>query len=169
MQIQNLDLSQHMPANYYSLKKDEDRFMKISKMVSLDLSYIQVPLTPKHSYSMLSKDQSFQCTLYDLWDTLQDLLDDGEHAEYAVFNYTPEYRGSARVISELWSADWWKDEQAKLPPYSSILAVIFYVDETNVTFQGRNVHPIYVTLGNLHVEYRFVYNQSFLIPSLTDI
>ena len=105
---------------------------------------------------MLSKNQSFKCVMYDLWDTVQDLLNDGEHSEYAVFSYSETSLAGNRSVSELWTADWWKLEQERLPAHSSILAIIFYIDETNVNFQGRNVHPVYITLGNLHVEYRFV-------------
>ena len=60
----------------------------------------------------------------------------------------------SNVYSELWSADWWKEQQAELGKDALILALIIYADETNVTFNGRNMHPVYISLGNLHVEYR---------------
>jgi hypothetical protein len=59
-----------------------------------------------------------------------------------------------RVYSELWTADWWRSQQANLGVEANILAVIPYMDETPVTFNGRNMHPVYVTLGNLHTTYR---------------
>ena len=129
-----------------------------AKMSTLDLSSIPTPCTPKHGISMLAKNQSFKCVMYDLWDTVQDLLNDGEHSEYAVFSYSETNVAGNRSVSELWTADWWKLEQERLPAHSSILAIIFYIDETNVNFQGRNVHPVYITLGNLLVEYRFFKN-----------
>ena len=56
----------------------------------------------------------------------------------------------------MWTADWWKEQQSQVGPYEKILALIIYVDETNVTFNGRNVHPVYISLGNLHVDFRLV-------------
>ena len=38
----------------------------------------------------------------------------------------------------------------------NILAFILYVDETHVTYNGRNMHPIYMSLANLHLSFRYV-------------
>ena len=94
---------------------------------------------------------------YDLWDTVQDLLNDGEHSVNAQFSYVDNATEPAtQVLGEMWTGEWWRDQQVLVGKYEKLLAIILYVDETNVTFNGRNVHPVYISLGNLHVEYRCV-------------
>ena len=99
---------------------------------------------------MVSQDQEMAYMTHDLWQTVQDLLDGGK------FRYEPDPHPLSQndVYGELWSADWWKKQQAELGKDAMILALIIYADETNVTFNGRNMHPVYISLGNLHVEYR---------------
>ena len=124
-----------------------------------------VPFT-KDNVCMIAPEQQLSCITYDLWDTIQDLLNDGEHSTHAHFTYAPDIdsQTSNPLFGELWTAAWWKSEQEKVGQFEKIMALIFYVDETNVTFNGRNVHPVYVSLGNLHVEYRCdnIYSTFFL-------
>ena len=135
---------------------DEENVLASIKMRVLDMSSEPpLPFTTDN-ICMVSPDQQLSCMTYDLWQTIQDLLDDGEHAEFAQFRYDadPHPLTNLDVYGELWTGDWWKEQQAELGNDAMILALIFYADETNVTFNGRNMHPVYISLGNLHVEYR---------------
>ena len=145
-----------MPDSCHQLKVEEDRVLCETKMRILDLSILDQPVSSQ-GVGMLSPNQKLSCMTYDLWDTIQDLLNDGEHSANAHFSYVqnaPESETSGQVFGEMWTAEWWRDQQAQIGKYEKILAIIVYVDETNVTFNGRNVHPVYISLGNLHVEYR---------------
>lgn len=57
------------------------------------------------------------------------------------------------VISELWTGDWWREEQAKAGQ-ENILVIILYSDETSTSFAGKSVNPIYMSLGNLPMSFR---------------
>ena len=146
-----------MPDSCHQLKVEEDRVLGATKMRILDLSSLDQPVSAQ-GVGMITPNQKLSCMTYDLWDTIQDLLNDGEHSSNAHFSYVDnksEAASSGQVLGEMWTAEWWKDQQALVGKYEKILAIIFYVDETNVTFNGRNVHPVYMSLGNLHVEYRY--------------
>jgi hypothetical protein len=49
----------------------------------------------------------------------------------------------------------------------NIMAIIPFVDETPVTFNGRNMHPMYLSLGNLHASFRLEDQNIYLSFSLT--
>ena len=115
---------------------------------------IDIPIS-RTGVRMVNPWQDLKCVTYDLFELAQDLLNDGEHGHYAKFKYSPEFDDSgARLYGEVWSANWWKREQELLGPDANILAFILYVDETHVTYNGRNMHPIYMSLANLHLTYR---------------
>ena len=59
------------------------------------------------------------------------------------------------MYSELWTAEWWHRQQISVGRGKNIIALIAYIDETPVTFNGRNMHPVYVSLGNIHVDFRY--------------
>ena len=147
------DLS--MPTTCHQLKVEEDRVLSDSKMRILDMNEIPQPVSTQ-GVLMIAPNQKISCMTYDLWDTIQDLMNDGDHAANAQFTYKAVIHGDVadEVVGEMWTADWWKEQQAAVGPYEKILALIIYVDETNVTFNGRNVHPVYISLGNLHVDFR---------------
>jgi hypothetical protein len=156
IQLRHLDSSMVIPSTFRQLKADEATVLDNVKMRVLNMSTVpELPFTTD-GVCMVAPDQRLLCMTYDLWQTIQDLLDDGEHAEHAHFRYEPQKHadGGDLVFGECWTGDWWKAQQDEAGPYASILALILYVDETNVTFNGRNVHPVYISLGNLHGEYR---------------
>ena len=111
---------------------------------------------------MVNRWQDFKCVTYDLFGLATDLLNDGDHKHHVQWQYSPEYLvvGHAQVYCELWSANWWKRELEAVGPDAKILAFILYVDETNVTFNGRSMHPIYMSLGNLHLSFRYTLNSN---------
>ena len=92
-----------------------------------------------------------------MWDVLEDLLNDGDHAKHAQFKFKLERDPATgnRIYHELWTGDWWRRQQANLGPKKNVLAIIPYMDETPVTLNGRNMHPVYVSLGNLHTSFRY--------------
>ena len=106
---------------------------------------------------------------YDVWDIIEDLLNDGDHSDHAVFQYSPEFDAESgnRVYSETWTAEWWHRQQISVGLGKNIIALIAYIDETPVTFNGRNMHPVYVSLGNIHVDFRYhiILQQSILQSS----
>ena len=121
-----------------------------------DLSDIPAPVSSK-GIGMLCPGQDLKCVAYDLWDVVQDLLNDGDHHKHAVFKFKPDYDNSTkqRLYSELWTGDWWQRQQIRIGVGNNVLAIIPFVDETPVTFNGRNMHPMYVSLGNLHASFRY--------------
>jgi len=106
---------------------------------------------------MVNKWQDLKCVTYDLFRLASDLLNDGDHKNHVQWCYTPEYLvvTGAQVYCEMWSGNWWKRQQDALAPGAKILAFILYVDETHVTYNGRSMHPIYMSLGNLHLSFRY--------------
>ena len=145
-----------MPDSSHQLKVEEERVLGETKMRVLDLSTLDQPFSTQ-GVCMVAPNQKLSCMTYDLWDTVQDLLNDGEHSVNAQFSYVDNATEPAtQVLGEMWTGEWWRDEQVLVGKYEKLLAIILYVDETNVTFNGRNVHPVYISLGNLHVEYRCV-------------
>ena len=93
---------------------------------------------------------------YDFKHVVEDLLNDGDHGKYAIFQFTPEFSDVTgdRIFSELWTGNWWQRNQSALGTDANILVPIFYMDETPVSYNGRNMHPIYFSLGNSHVSFR---------------
>ena len=96
---------------------------------------------------------------YDIYQVAHDLLNDGDHAHWAVWKHTPEVGAGTgmRSFNEMWTANWWKRQQDELGSHANILAFILYVDETPVTYNGRNMHPIYLSLANLHLSFRYIF------------
>ena len=74
---------------------DEENVLASIKMRVLDMSSEPpLPFTTDN-ICMVSPDQQLSCMTYDLWQTIQDLLDDGEHAEFARFRYDADSQVSA--------------------------------------------------------------------------
>ena len=117
---------------------------------------IQIPVS-RNGLEMVNRWQDLKCVTYDLFRLASDLLNDGDHKNHVQWYYTPEYLTAtgAQVFCEMWSGNWWKREKDSLAPGAKILAFILYVDETHVTYNGRSMHPIYMSLGNLHLSFRY--------------
>ena len=137
------------------LKDVESKVLKTGHLRVVDFNEFEVPMS-RFNVAMISVGADMRCVTYDLKHVVEDLLSDGDHGKYAIFKYNPEYSDvtGARIYSELWTANWWKRLQDNLGPDSNILVPLFYMDETPVSYNGRNMHPIYLSLGNLHVSFR---------------
>ena len=113
---------------------------------------------------MVRVTEDLKCVTYNLMSVAQDLLNDGDHGQHAVFRYTEDRHPTSNIrqFGEMWTGDWWKKQQKELHDGANILVPIIYMDETPVTHNGRNMHPIYMSLGNLYLDSR--YASSFTHP-----
>ena len=85
---------------------------------------IPVPIS-RTGVRMVNPWQDLKCVTYDIFEVARDLHNDGEHAEYAKFTYSPEFTETGeRIYGELWTANWWKTEQSTLGPGANILVFI---------------------------------------------
>ena len=153
--IAQLDFTMPMPSTVLEVRKEESRVFLDARLRIRDLSDIPIPISSK-GIAMLCPGQDLKCVSYDVWEVVQDFLNDGDHHEYAVFKFKPEYDNTTkeRLYSELWTGDWWQRQQIRVGMTKNIMAIIPFVDETPVTFNGRNMHPMYLSLGNLHASFR---------------
>ncbi|KAJ6592687.1 hypothetical protein B0H19DRAFT_1204841 [Mycena capillaripes] len=65
-------------------------------------------------------------------------------------------KGEIRVFEEMWTGDWWKEIQKRLPPGVTIAPLILSSDKTMLSnFRGDNsAWPVYLTIGNIGKETR---------------
>lgn len=158
--ISQLDVTQPLPPSLAAIQKAE------AAQQSMDMIVETVPIeTPSDSSgnSMVER-QSISLVRFDLMTLVHQLLSDPVHVEWFKCNYEPDRRkqgrGQVEVVSELWTARWWRDEELKLGDATvpaeakRILSIILSGDETQVTLRGRMVHPVYLTLGNLYRTFR---------------
>jgi hypothetical protein len=128
----------------------------------VNVTEIRCPILPP-----TAKDGSPMCTgpgfhvlcKLDLKDVLFKLFSEEEHCKHAVFRFTPKFAADgSRIYDELWTAEWFEEQQMILIRLGVedplILAIVIASDATSMTWQGRNVHPVYFTSGSLHREYR---------------
>ena len=134
----------------------EAQVLKTGNLRVADFNEFEIPRS-RFNVDMISLGGDMRCITYDLKHVVEDLLNDGDHGKYAIFKFTPEFSDVTghRIFSELWTANWWQRIQESLGPEANILVPIFYMDETPVSYNGRNMHPIYFSLGNLHVSFRY--------------
>ena len=149
------DKTMPFPETVSELKCAEASVLKKGHLRVVDFNDFSIPVS-RFNVPMVSSGGDMRCVTYDLQHVVQDLLNDGDHGQYAVFKYTPEFCEvtGQRIYSELWTANWWKSQQGLLGDDANILVPLFYMDETPVSYNGRNMHPIYLSLGNLHFSFR---------------
>jgi hypothetical protein len=157
-----------MPSTVLEVRKEESRVFLDARLRVRDLSDITPPISAK-GITILCPGQDLKCVAYDVWEVVQDLLNDGDHHEHAVFKFKPEFDNTTneRLYSEVWTGDWWQRQQIRVGMTKNIMAIIPFVDETPVTFNGRNMHPMYLSLGNLHASFRLEDQNIYLSFSLT--
>jgi len=156
-----------MPSTVLEIRKEESRVLQNAHLRVRDLSDIPPPVSNK-GIGMLCPGQDLKCVGYDLWEVVQDLLNDGDHHKHVVFKFKPDYDNTTkeRLYSELWTGDWWQRQQFGIGAGKNVIAIIPFVDETPVTFNGRNMHPMYVSLGNLHASFRYALFKNMLLKGL---
>lgn len=84
----------------------------------------------------------------DLFEQIDDIFKDVEHCKQSVWRYK-----EVNTYDELWTAEWWKKQQ-EMCGDMDILSLLMYIDETSITMTGRNVYPVYFTVGNLPLHLR---------------
>ncbi|KAJ7690245.1 hypothetical protein B0H17DRAFT_1201811 [Mycena rosella] len=64
--------------------------------------------------------------------------------------------GQIPVFSEMWTGEWWKEIQKRLPPGATIAPLILSSDKTMLSnFRGDNsAWPVYLSIGNIGKETR---------------
>jgi hypothetical protein len=146
-EINALDFTVPLPQSYSEIANAEKEALKSVAMQIVDLD---IPIPQKNGRSVGRFQGRPEVVFYELWTIVEDLFADPILTD-ACF-WRAKHQGdteSQRVFSELNTGTWWEREQRNLGTNSNILALIFASDETLVTMNGRSVHPVYVTLGNL--------------------
>ena len=154
-QLVQFDKKSPFPNSLKMLREVETAVYSQSTLRTCHFKDITVPLS-RSGVGMINVWQDLKAVTYDLYQIATDLLSDGDHAQWAVWKHTIDIGevSGMRAFNEVWTANWWKRQQDELGPEANILAVILYVDETHVTYNGRNMHPIYMSLANLHLSFR---------------
>jgi Plavaka transposase len=82
-----------------------------------------------------------------------------EHMSFtAEQHFTKE--GVRRYGEIHWSTFWW-ETQDQLETGATIVPILLGIDETHVNLLGRmKVHPLYMTIGNIHKKIRRTYSQN---------
>ncbi len=140
--VNKLDFTFNVPESLRDLRRAETEALEQSSIISTEL---KVPL-PTNKNGHVIVEYSHVITLYrrDPFSLIQNILDDSTIASACEWTY----RGNGIDFGELCSSEWWRSEQASLPG-KSILAVILASDECPITLNGRSVHPVYISLGNI--------------------
>jgi hypothetical protein len=109
--------------------------------------------------------QNVELVHYDFMDVCIKLVQLDEHKPYLHFYYEhqktlngdePDENGKARLITELWTADWWREQQLHNTPggNGALFVPMLSTDETVVTMTGRKWQPVYAFVGNYHCWFR---------------
>ena len=157
LQVIKFDKSLVFPETVSQLRNAEKHVFDNAALRTCTFEDIPVPFAAQSNLPMIVVTADLRCVTYDLLSVAQDLLNDGDHGEHAVYQFAEESHpiSGRRQFGEMWSASWWRSQQLELHADANILVPILYVDETPVTHNGRNMHPIYMSLGNLYVESRY--------------
>jgi len=87
-----LDSSSPLPPSVVSIRHEERRVLENAKIRIRSFNddpAVPVPITPKTNILMIAPNQDIQCMTYDVWDIIEDLLNDGDHPDHAVFDIPP--------------------------------------------------------------------------------
>ncbi|CCO36287.1 hypothetical protein BN14_10419 [Rhizoctonia solani AG-1 IB] len=90
----------------------------------------------------------------DILEVVKELLGNIAYGKQLVFVPQKIYldgTGGQRKIDEMWTADWWNEIQAKLPPGATVIPIIISSDATQLTnfSGGKSAWPVYITIGNI--------------------
>ncbi len=111
--------------------------------------------TTKQGRLIVSSTSDPSAVYLDVFKEVEGLLSDPELNKYFKWHYEEERDHiGERQVSDMWTGNWWKNQQVQLGQATKILAIIFSMDETPVTYNGRNLHPVYMTLGNIPFDLR---------------
>jgi Plavaka transposase len=160
-ELQLLSTAYPIVRHVRALRKEEKVAFK-----SANLSMYKCPIVQPlgiNNEPMLERD-TYELVLYDVLTVCETLINIKEHIPYIHWHYEEDRScdgiesdsaGDMRFYSQLWTTNWWKEEELSLPvARGNILSVMFASDETHVTLTGRKMHPIYIFLGNYHRRFK---------------
>ena len=139
-----------MPTTVHELRKEEKRLFSQHKITEIDYSYIQKPQT-KDGRSICYERHNPRGYYFDIFNEIESILSDPVIVSSLVWTYTKRSANGERTVGELWTANWWLEQHQSLAG-NNLLAITLSMDETPITYNGRNMHPVYVTLGNIPLE-----------------
>lgn len=131
--------------------KDEIRnHLKLSNYHELELKDIAVPVNPRGQPMVLQPSNSDKWPIvyyHSLLDTIQELMMTIAPGNITLHHVKMATRHGERQYRELYHSQWWADvvHQSRV---KQLVAVIVFSDATSVNFNGRSMHPVYITLGN---------------------
>ncbi len=145
-----------MPTSLANLREEEDLELNRAEVTCriFDEENFPVPVSSRGARMVADTNQP-RLYKYNLWNLVEDLLADPAHEADACWCYKSVVDSDGqRVFGEINTSTWWESQQTELTeatgdPEAKILAIIMYADETTVSANGRNVHPVYISLGNL--------------------
>ncbi len=153
--ISNLKWNKGFPKSARQLRVEEKKAMESTSDIIIFDSPIPVPLDEEGNPIFTSGP--CQVIMYDIMKVMENIINHNDHAEFIHWQFEPDLNTNGkRIYSELWSSEWWNNEQASLPcgREGKILAICLASDETLVTLGDRKVHPVYVFCGNVHRWYK---------------
>ncbi|CAH1758024.1 2170_t:CDS:2 [Entrophospora sp. SA101] len=113
------------------------------------------------------KGKSYDFYYQDIFSAVEGILERQEILEECHWDYENNYVDNEKIYGEQYECNWWKDATMQLPKNTSLLSIIIYSDATTCDKLGKkNLHPIYITLGNLPYRIRNSLNAKSLLGYL---
>lgn len=91
-----------------------------------------------------------------LWDIVSSILSDPGMCQHVVYNFQPDTHCGDRIFSSFMGAKWMETASTLMRekyPECTVVSVILGSDGTRIK-NRLGAHPIYITLGNLRLEFR---------------
>ncbi|GBC26158.1 hypothetical protein GLOIN_2v1783703 [Rhizophagus irregularis DAOM 181602=DAOM 197198] len=118
-------------------------FMNNMKFSNLEFSKV---LITKH------KDKDYFLYYQNLIQCIKNILTVPDITQNFVLSYENYKYNRESIYSEQNTGKWWKTTQESLPTGSKLLSIILYSDATTTDTLGKSqLHPIYITLGNIPI------------------
>ncbi|GES94661.1 hypothetical protein GLOIN_2v1488317 [Rhizophagus clarus] len=117
-------------------------FMNNMKFSNLEFSKV---LITKH------EDKDYFLYYQNLIQCIKNILTVPDITQNFALSYE-NYEVNKSIYSEQNTGKWWKTTQESLPTGSKLLSIILYSDATTTDTLGKSqLHPIYITLGNIPI------------------
>ncbi|GET00661.1 hypothetical protein GLOIN_2v1783703 [Rhizophagus clarus] len=121
-------------------------FMNNMKFSNLEFSKV---LITKH------EDKDYFLYYQNLIQCIKNILTVPDITQNFALSYENYEYNRESIYSEQNTGKWWKTTQESLPTGSKLLSIILYSDATTTDTLGKSqLHPIYITLGNIPIWHR---------------
>ncbi|GBC29865.2 hypothetical protein GLOIN_2v1785873 [Rhizophagus irregularis DAOM 181602=DAOM 197198] len=118
-------------------------FMNNMKFSNLEFSKV---LITKH------KDKDYFLYYQNLIQCIKNILTVPDITQNFALSYENYEYNRESIYSEQTTGKWWKTTQESLPTGSKLLSIILYSDATTTNTLGKSqLHPIYISLGNIPI------------------